>query len=124
VFDFALPVSLDILSLAWHDRLQTTASVDPAVRDRDLKLLAWLEYAENLVEILKTQQAMRVTPSSAEAPSPRPREGRAGSTRPGSSQRIIEEGTEGPGGLVVDIGRRWAGKWDNWASAWSVRADP
>jgi hypothetical protein len=77
VFDFALPVSLDILSLAWHDRLQTTASVDPAVRDRDLKLLAWLEYAENLVEILKTQQAMRVTPSSAEAPSPRPREGPA-----------------------------------------------
>ena len=44
------PVTHDTLSGAWRDRLSGSTSDDPAVRDRDLKLLAWLEYAEIMAE--------------------------------------------------------------------------
>jgi len=36
------------LANSWRDRLSTSVPGDPAVRDRDLKLLAWLEYVEML----------------------------------------------------------------------------
>jgi hypothetical protein len=50
VVDFNGPITDDSLSPAWKDRLEKSAAGDPAVRDRDYKLLAWLEYAEMLME--------------------------------------------------------------------------
>ena len=44
--DWSSPISSGSLANPWRDRLSTSVPGDPAVRDRDLKLLAWLEYAE------------------------------------------------------------------------------
>lgn len=44
--DFSAPIASGSLANPWRDRLSTSVPGDPAVRDRDLKLLAWLEYAE------------------------------------------------------------------------------
>jgi hypothetical protein len=52
--DLNNPITPDVLSTAWRERLSlnspSTGSVDVAVRDRDHKLLAWLEYAEMIAE--------------------------------------------------------------------------
>lgn len=34
----------------WRDRLAELPSAEPAIRDRDAKLLAWLEYSELLAD--------------------------------------------------------------------------
>lgn len=44
--DFNHPIANGQLASPWRDRLSTSVPGDPAVRDRDLKLLAWLEYVE------------------------------------------------------------------------------
>jgi hypothetical protein len=46
--DFNHPMANGTLAVSWRDRLSTSVPGDPAVRDRDLKLLAWLEYVEML----------------------------------------------------------------------------
>jgi len=46
--DFNHPMASGSLANSWRDRLSTSVPGDPAVRDRDLKLLAWLEYVEML----------------------------------------------------------------------------
>jgi hypothetical protein len=46
--DFNAPTATGSLANPWRDRLSTLVPGDPAVRDRDLKLLAWLEYTEML----------------------------------------------------------------------------
>ena len=46
--DFNHPMANGSLANSWRDRLSTSVPGDPAVRDRDLKLLAWLEYVEML----------------------------------------------------------------------------
>lgn len=46
--DFNHPMANGSLANSWRDRLSTLVSGDPAVRDRDYKLLAWLEYVEML----------------------------------------------------------------------------
>jgi hypothetical protein len=46
--DFNHPMANGSLAISWRDRLSTSVPGDPAVRDRDLKLLAWLEYVEML----------------------------------------------------------------------------
>jgi hypothetical protein len=122
--DFIMPLSIDILSHAWRERLNTTTSIDPAVRDRDLKLLAWLEYSEYLVAILKAQQTTRLVAANEAAVSPR-MEGRPPSTRPESSaQRATGEGTSSQSSKAMELWKRWGGQWENWAMAWNVRADP
>lgn len=46
--DYNAPTASGSLASPWRDRLSTLVPGDPAVRDRDLKLLAWLEYTEML----------------------------------------------------------------------------
>lgn len=46
--DYSAPLASGSLANPWRDRLSTSVPGDPAVRDRDLKLLAWLEYAETM----------------------------------------------------------------------------
>lgn len=48
VVDMNSSVSSDTLAGFWRDRL-SNAPGDANVRERDLKLLQWLEYAETLV---------------------------------------------------------------------------
>ena len=50
--DLNPPLITEILAPAWRERLMDPLAVhsDPAARDRDHKLLAWLEYAEILAE--------------------------------------------------------------------------
>lgn len=50
--DLTPPLINESLGPAWRERLMDPLAVhsDPAARDRDHKLLAWLEYAEILAE--------------------------------------------------------------------------
>ena len=50
--DFDPPLINESLGPAWRERLMDPLAVhsDPSARDRDHKLLAWLEYAEILAE--------------------------------------------------------------------------
>lgn len=48
--DFLKPITDEGLSAVWRDRLAELPSAEPAIRDRDAKLLAWLEYSELLAD--------------------------------------------------------------------------
>lgn len=124
VSDFIVPVSNDSLSIAWRDRLNAMQAADPAVRDRDLKLLGWLEYAENLLEILRAQQTARIASASDDdKATPTKDSGKhrpdSGPSRPGGEEKV-----QGQARRAVMIWRKWGSKWDNWATSWNVRVDP
>jgi hypothetical protein len=48
--DFNGPINEQSLAPAWREMLNVTIVGDTSIRDRDLKVLAWLEYAEMLAE--------------------------------------------------------------------------
>lgn len=129
--NFEPPVTTDTLSLAWRDRLSQTALVDPAARDRDLKLLAHLEYAEILCEVHKAQQAIRSGPPASPAETETdvlPAPGRPDSRRSMRGEQVspaqVSQMRDQEVRRVTRPWRRWAGRWDAWASAWNARNDP
>lgn len=48
--DMLPTVSNSPLAPMWRDRVKYSEATNPSERDRDIKLLAWLEYAEIMAE--------------------------------------------------------------------------
>ncbi|CAD6563815.1 MAG: hypothetical protein TREMPRED_001389 [Tremellales sp. Tagirdzhanova-0007] len=126
------PSTNDTLAPAWRDRLISSAPGDTAVRDRDLKLLAWLEHSETLVEVYRAQQRFRLAGSlefevvAEDAASERDEREREGETPlPGSrSEGATEErDRETERRRAMEPWRKWATKWEAWAGGWAARND-
>ncbi|XAO26259.1 hypothetical protein I312_105094 [Cryptococcus bacillisporus CA1280] len=98
--DFLKPVTDEGLSAVWRDRLAELPSAEPAIRDRDAKLLAWLEYSELLADVFR----FRMPPLSRDPEYQTPLEAR--------EKRLFDPWRE--------FGRQWEG----WANAFGARADP
>lgn len=107
--DLNNPITPDVLSTAWRERLSinspSTGSVDVAVRDRDHKLLAWLEYAEMMAEVLRAHNVLKRDVAREES-----------TQRAGVDVRAAD--------AAADIWRRYGTRWDAWAGVWSARSDP
>jgi hypothetical protein len=119
VVDFVPAASNDILANAWQDHIRRTSyTSEPSVRDRDQKLLAWLEYAEGLQEILTAQHKARREIQDEEK---RLQDERQAQTSPTASQRSAA-GT--PTERALEIYRKWSPRWDAWAQRSDARSDP
>ncbi|OCF34257.1 hypothetical protein I316_04210 [Kwoniella heveanensis BCC8398] len=94
--DFVPPVTRENLAGPWRDRLGASPTGDPAVRDRDLKLLAWLEYAEMLADALTSGQAGAAEDAAM-------------------NDRTIR---------AMDPWRKFGASWETWAGGWGARNDP
>lgn len=115
VVDFILPLSNERLSTAWRDRLNDATSSDQVVRDRDLKLLTWHEYAENLRAIYNSQQAARLELFETGAPH---------STSPRSEiPPPLPESLPTAAEKAIEISKAWSSRWEAWAARWDVRGD-
>jgi hypothetical protein len=103
------PITRLPLSGRWRDRLSADPASDSAARDRDLKLLAWLEYAETLADVFRSQQnAMLVM-------APRSIGDGEGDTSTGDDTARERAG--------CDTWTNYAARWDAWAAGWVVRSD-
>lgn len=151
--DFSSPISSGSLANPWRDRLSTSLPGDPAVRDRDLKLLAWLEYAEMMRdsehesnsasrnESLKSSvyeiqlSARSPTPASTEAEeettsvsdrgAERAATEREAKARPGTAS-VHSAGEENASDRkkIMELWRKYNPRWDAWAAGWSAKGDP
>ncbi|ODO05583.1 hypothetical protein I350_04640 [Cryptococcus amylolentus CBS 6273] len=93
--DYLEPITRTRLSGPWRDRLGSMPTSDPAIRERDSRLLAWIVYAELLGEVFQ----YRETPTT------------------GNALEMREERLVGP---WSQFGQHW----DAWASEFDVRNDP
>ncbi|ORY31646.1 hypothetical protein BCR39DRAFT_87706 [Naematelia encephala] len=125
---FNNPTTVEPLAAAWRERLANSVAGDPAVRDRDLRLLAWLEYAETLAEVFRSQQSSRGTASSEmiieSAEETISERGSVRSHQTGGAGAALPSSDEGERRKPLDIWRRYAPRWEAWAGSWSVRNDP
>lgn len=114
-----------------------------AVRDRDLKLLAWLEYAETLVEgmfspflclhavdesvVHRAQQLSRSANAIETEPPPEETVSERRETslpaRGGSGAGLDEREREMERRRAMDPWRNWASKWEAWAGGWAAGSD-
>ncbi|WWD03957.1 hypothetical protein V865_002015 [Kwoniella europaea PYCC6329] len=99
------PVTLDPLAVAWREKLSVSPASDLAVRDRDSKLLAWLEYSELLAELQQLQNTARTAPLPAENP---------------TEEIILEDRKK----RAMDPWRKLSGRIDIWLRTWAVSTDP
>lgn len=114
--DFVPAASNDILFPAWQDHMRRTSyNTEASVRDRDQKLLAWLEYAEGMQEILQAQIKARREILDEERRLQDDRQ-----TSP-TSQRSAA-GT--PADRSIEIWRKWSPRWEAWVQRNDVRSDP
>lgn len=119
--DLISPMSSEPLAQGWRDRLAgpNGAHPDPAVRDRDHKLLAWLEYAEMLSEGQFFSLALQFT-ATDRAVHAAQQALRRELMRDETPTALISRAAEG----VIDIWRRYSSRWEAWAGSWSARTDP
>ncbi|RXK40818.1 hypothetical protein M231_01877 [Tremella mesenterica] len=143
--DYIAPVTRESYAPSWRDRLGAPTVDDPEVRDRDYKLLAWLEYAEMLTQIFLAQQAIRVEDSDDAMSTSEPTDRHERPARPRSvaSMRSTPVATtsvahvvSGPlpgstgedGGSderkALEIWHRFGRRLESWAESWSARVDP
>nr|ODN80299.1 hypothetical protein L203_05887 [Cryptococcus depauperatus CBS 7841] len=98
--DYIEPMTRDRISSAWRDRLAELPSTDPAVRDRDTKLLAWLEFAELLGEVFY----FRMFPKSGDM----------------EYKTSIEAREK----RLLHTWRHFGAQWESWGSKFGARNDP
>ncbi|ORX39447.1 hypothetical protein BD324DRAFT_332943 [Kockovaella imperatae] len=105
--DFEPPFTHDVLNASWRDRLGPsvpgTSESAARDRDRDLKLLAWLEYCETLAEVHRAQTDLLRSPENHD-------------DTLGSDRQIVERS--------IEIWRKYSPRWEAWAGVWAVRNDP
>lgn len=94
---------------------RTSYNTEASVRDRDQKLLAWLEYAEGMQEILQAQIKARREILDEERRLQDDRQ-----TSP-TSQRSAA-GT--PADRSIEIWLKWSPRWEAWVQRNDVRSDP
>lgn len=104
--DFNVPIVHEPLSAHWRELVVSSTPTDQSTRDRDTKLLAWLEFSEILIEIQQLQRALD-TPLTPESRT-------SESADPTSKDRSRSH----------DIWRRFASKLEAWAGASGARHDP
>nr|XP_019010520.1 uncharacterized protein I206_04991 [Kwoniella pini CBS 10737]OCF49301.1 hypothetical protein I206_04991 [Kwoniella pini CBS 10737] len=98
--DYQPPVTRDPLAMAWREKLSLSPANDLNVRDRDSKLLAWLEYTEILAE-------------RKNAPLPPP------------SDTITEETILDDRRIrAMESWRKFQGRIEGWSRTWQVNSDP
>jgi hypothetical protein len=115
VVDFIPAASNESLATAWSDHIRRTGyTAEASVRDRDQKLLAWLEYAEGLQDISLAQQKARKEMSDEER--------RLQDERTSPSSQRSAAGT--PADRAIEIWRKWSPRWDAWAQRADTRSDP
>ncbi|WWC64796.1 uncharacterized protein I303_107409 [Kwoniella dejecticola CBS 10117] len=105
--DFQPPVTRDPLAMAWREKLSLSPASDLAVRDRDSKLLAWLEYSEILAELQQLQTISR------NAPLPPP-------TDSTTEDSILEDRRA----RAMDPWRKFQARIEGWSRTWQVMNDP
>jgi hypothetical protein len=128
--DLVPPLIAETLGPAWRERLMDPLAVhsDPAARDRDHKLLAWLEYAEILAEgeldfqyscsgrdRISIRRDTQLTAVNEDQ-----RGLRREAMRDESPSKLDVRAADG----MVDLWRKFGGRADAWASAWNARNDP
>ncbi|WVR09585.1 hypothetical protein IAU60_006655 [Kwoniella sp. DSM 27419] len=104
--DYLPPVTRENLSVPWRERLGATPPGDPGVRDRDLKLLMWLEYSEMLADVQQSQQTSRAAMMAAAE---------------GTAEDVTMDDRRG---RAIDPWRKHGASFEAWASTWAVRTDP
>ncbi|WWC91905.1 uncharacterized protein L201_006855 [Kwoniella dendrophila CBS 6074] len=102
---FLPPVTREPLAVAWREKLSASPANDPAVRDRDSKLLAWLEYSEILAELQLLQNLSRTAPLPTETP---------------TDETILDDRRN----RAMEPWRKFAIRIDGWAKTWHVAHDP
>ncbi|KAK4683437.1 hypothetical protein P7C73_g6828, partial [Tremellales sp. Uapishka_1] len=117
--NFNTPITNDTLAVSWRERLTSSPSNDPATRDRDSKLLAWLEYAETLVEVQGAQKRVKPTALEGELPC---QEAVEVKDRTSSPEVALESSAERR--RATEPWHNWSAKWEAWAGGWAARSDP
>ena len=104
------------ISSTWRDRVKTHTPVVPSEKDNDVKMLAWIEYAEMLTDAqnmlldVDLNRLKSVSPSGGESSESPPVERRA------AIERVKEERIGKRRGLLSS--------WDAWQSRWGQGGDP
>lgn len=107
--DFNVPIVHEPLSAHWRELVAASTPTDQSTRDRDTKLLAWLEFSEILIEVQQLQRALDIPPTPG--------------SRRGSDPTILDQTTKDRT-RSHDIWRRCASKLEAWAGACGARHDP
>ncbi|TXT15813.1 hypothetical protein VHUM_00316 [Vanrija humicola] len=105
--DFNLPIVQEPLANSWRDLIATSPPTESSVRDRDNRLLAWLQYSELLMEGSDYS------------------EGRPGSHARGDSSGGRETARDQRDRRRVrDVYKRFASRWEAWAQSCGARHEP
>ena len=104
------------VSTTWRDKVKTHVPAFPAEKDNDVKMLAWIEYAEMLTDV----QNVLMDPSrnkTRATSSPRPESiGSVRSDRRAAAERFKME--------RLEKRREFLAGWDGWQSRWGQGGDP
>ncbi|KAL1410840.1 hypothetical protein Q8F55_001783 [Vanrija albida] len=129
--DFNLPIVQEPLAASWRDLIATSPPTEPSVRDRDNRLLAWLQYSELLMEVLNAQRGHSRYPGDPKSPEGSRDSGSDHSEgRPGSHARGDSSGSrelardQRDRRRVRDIYKRFLSRWESWAQSCGARHEP
>ena len=104
------------VSSTWRDKVKTHIPAFPTEKDNDVKMLAWIEYAEMLTDVQNVLMDPRQSKSRATS-SPRP--GSVGSVR--SERKMVAEKIKAE---RLDKRREFLAGWDAWQGRWGQGGDP
>jgi hypothetical protein len=101
----------------WRDRVRTYTSVDPSEKDNDVKMLAWIEYAETLTD---AQYVLLDVEQNNAKPSESPVRSDPSVSPPEERKTKAERVREGRLGKRPEL----LASWDAWQSRWGQGGDP
>jgi len=136
--NFAAPIVNEPVAQRWRELVNAPQQTDPTTHDRDIKLLAWLDFSEILREsewaqkyTLLTCSVQGMQRSSGRLPgdvqSPIERRGSESErdhSRPGSEPSSGDPTTDRDRSIAREIWRRYASRLEAWAGNSGARHDP